>query len=72
MRNEGIRGLLKITHRVNGYDAEPINGSDACVCHAGCGATAAPAIGADQFNVRRIQTPDGTFERDATWNLEAN
>jgi hypothetical protein len=34
-----------------------IDGSDACVCHAGCGATAAPAIGADQFNVRPPMKP---------------
>ena len=31
--------------------AEPITGSDACVCHAGCGATAAPAVVTDHFNV---------------------
>ena len=28
-------------------------GSGACGGHAGCGATAAPALGADQFNVRQ-------------------
>src|ERR1039457_788566 len=32
--------------------AEPITGSDACVCHAGCWAAAAPAVVADHCNVR--------------------
>jgi hypothetical protein len=35
-------------------DACPIIGSGACVCHAGCGAAAAPPVGADHFNVRHV------------------